>query len=440
MKNTFLISILLFIYILSFGQTHGWSVEPSEFGFNGSITAVVFMDSSEKTTGTLGAFVDGTCRGYIDGTLFPPTDQTVFMLMCYSNVASGEILSFKYYDPDEDVIYDITETVEFESDMTQGSAPSPFEFHIIQNNNPPELTNPIDDINLTEGFGSTSIELTNVFSDPDMDELILTPSSSDEEVVTVGLDGTTLTITEVGLGSCIITINASDGNDNIDEMFTVNISPPIIYFDNFGVTTDVYDYTQNWDDFIAPIVEPGYRVAEWSDLVDYYNDGGDLLTLFDGLGLTEYKNSASIKRNGQQHYSSTRGYFVSRHEHNLPSGYLAHENIDNYLLSLGSWSGNRKIMVYKDYTTDMVNTIHYDVKVYPIPTSGVVNIASNKTTIKNAIIKLTNTSGRLMKLVDIGDIHPSEPKLIDLQELSQGIYFLTISNKDMVKTVKVVVE
>jgi PKD repeat protein len=116
---------------------------------------------------------------------------------------------------------------------------------------------------------------------------------------------------------------------------------------NFGITSDVHEYNSNWDNIVSNEFGSAYRVADWTDLVSYYNSGGDLLELFDQLGLTEYGVSASVYRNGEQFYSGTRSYFASRHEHNKPSTYLAHENINNYLISLGSWNGSYKIIVIK---------------------------------------------------------------------------------------------
>ena len=90
-----------------------------------------------------------------------------------------------------------------------------------------------------------------------------------------------------------------------------------------------------------------YRVADWNDLVNFFNRGGDLLELFDGLGLKHCGNSAFLKWHGDRKYSDTRYYYASRHEHNKPSNYLAHDNIDSYLISLGSWYGKKQILAIK---------------------------------------------------------------------------------------------
>src|SRR6056297_299539 len=88
----------------------------------------------------------------------------------------------------------------------------------------------------------------------------------------------------------------------------------IILYGDFGVTTAKYADDSDWDEIVNDLFGEEYRVADWNDLKAFYNNGGDLLNLFDGLGMTEYKDSAYVKRNGDPTYSSTRYYFASRHE------------------------------------------------------------------------------------------------------------------------------
>ncbi len=89
----------------------------------------------------------------------------------------------------------------------------------------PEVANAIDDKTLDEGFGSTTVDLSNTFSDPDGDNLSLSAESSDENVVLVSISGTTLTITEEGPGSSTVTVTADDGNNGtVDEDFTVVVN------------------------------------------------------------------------------------------------------------------------------------------------------------------------------------------------------------------------
>jgi len=120
---------MLFLFLFNIGliqaQDPGWEVNPANFAFNGEVTAQVIIGTVAVESGTLAAFYGEECRGVIDATFFPPTGENVFTVMCFSNDASGETLTFKYYDPDADQVYDITETIEFVSDMVEGSAMVP---------------------------------------------------------------------------------------------------------------------------------------------------------------------------------------------------------------------------------------------------------------------------------------------------------------------------
>ncbi len=115
----------------------------------------------------------------------------------------------------------------------------------------------------------------------------------------------------------------------------------------FGITLDNYEDTANWNAIVEALFGSNYRVADWNDLVQYHAQGGDLLALFDSLGLTKYQACVFVTRNGNPRYSGDRYYYASRHEHNKPGNYLAHENIDRYLISLGSWWGSRPILAIR---------------------------------------------------------------------------------------------
>ena len=144
---------------------------------------------------------------------------------------------------------------------------------------------------------------------------------------------------ELGVPCCAIRINVTDEEPETDNG---------IYYGDFAVTELYYADVSDWDQIVQDIFGDEYRVADWLDLESLYEAGGDLLDLYDGLGLTEYGESAYVKRNGDPSYSDTRYYFASRHEHDLPGNYLAHDNIDNYLISLGSWYGSNEIMAVRN--------------------------------------------------------------------------------------------
>ncbi len=92
-------------------------------------------------------------------------------------------------------------------------------------NHTPIVVNPINDLNLTQGFANYSIDISNVFSDADDDILSYSVTSSNTAVVGATLSGTSLNINEIGLGSSNITLTANDGNGGTaSDIFLVSVS------------------------------------------------------------------------------------------------------------------------------------------------------------------------------------------------------------------------
>lgn len=88
----------------------------------------------------------------------------------------------------------------------------------------PVISTPIADQTYDEGFGSDMIDLSSVFTDADGDVLVFSAESSDGSVVTVSVNENQLTITEAGLGSSNISVDADDekgGMANTSFMATV---------------------------------------------------------------------------------------------------------------------------------------------------------------------------------------------------------------------------
>lgn len=97
-----------------------------------------------------------------------------------------------------------------------------FDFKV---NGPLVVSNPLSNLTLDEGFGTYKINISNVFSDPNNDPFTITSSSSNTSVATTSIDGDSLVITEVGIGTSTITLTADDGyGDMIDDDFVLTVN------------------------------------------------------------------------------------------------------------------------------------------------------------------------------------------------------------------------
>ncbi|SHK60066.1 Por secretion system C-terminal sorting domain-containing protein [Reichenbachiella agariperforans] len=110
-------------------------------------------------------------------------------------------------------------------------------------NTPPALVDVIADHTDINGFDLSTRDLSGAFTDVDGDNIILTVSSSDEMIVTAAIDEDgILTVSEVGLGTAVITVTADDGNGGTTDAtfnFTVNFvaqaAPTAIMLDNISI-------------------------------------------------------------------------------------------------------------------------------------------------------------------------------------------------------------
>ena len=94
----------------------------------------------------------------------------------------------------------------------------------------------------------------------------------------------------------------------------------------------------------------GVRLADWNDILVYYREGGSLEDFIAALEIPlEYVNPEDrdpipntayrISMNGELRWNGDRHYFVARHDHTKRVGFLSHNDIDNYHLTVGSWFG-----------------------------------------------------------------------------------------------------
>ena len=123
---------------------------------------------------------------------------------------------------------------------------------------------------------------------------------------------------------------------------------------DFHVIAHDLDETQSHDGACKAQLGASVRLADWTDVVAYYDGGGSLPAFIAGLKLGVYGEALTgdqlaggyrLSANGhsvwpeRQAHGLDRHYFFARHDHDRPDYFLAHADLDNHHLSLGSWYG-----------------------------------------------------------------------------------------------------
>ncbi|MAZ60914.1 MAG: hypothetical protein CMG50_01900, partial [Candidatus Marinimicrobia bacterium] len=143
MKYFTLIKNIIFTLILS---TFIFADPPSDWDSNGdglfdnitnyqnsgSVTSRTYLNGSDigSADDLMAAFVDGEQRGFVSASAVPAPlgGGYAFLLLVYSNQASGETITFQFYDAETDSVYDVDETYDFISDMVLGNVVTPEQF------------------------------------------------------------------------------------------------------------------------------------------------------------------------------------------------------------------------------------------------------------------------------------------------------------------------
>ena len=123
-----------------------------------------------------------------------------------------------------------------------------------------------------------------------------------------------------------------------------------VSYQKFHVVAHNLDETEDLKAECKAYLGEGVRLADWNDILAYDREGGSMADFITELKIPlEYGNPQDmeaipntgyrISRNGELRWRGDRHYFFARHDHVKRADFLAHDNIDNYLLSLGSWFG-----------------------------------------------------------------------------------------------------
>ena len=134
-KNIF-ISFIVSIFGVLLANPPEWEDPSASFEFGATLTTIVLLDNGQLSDANdiLAAFDDaGNIRG-LGIALTPPqgpyAGSVLHEISVWSNTASGDVISFQFYDASEDEILDISESYTFGADQTIGDAGVPHELNI----------------------------------------------------------------------------------------------------------------------------------------------------------------------------------------------------------------------------------------------------------------------------------------------------------------------
>jgi hypothetical protein len=129
---------------------------------------------------------------------------------------------------------------------------------IIQNGSP-NLINSIPDLVLQEDFGSHTIELSEVFSDPEGDELLLFASSVDPLLISTVINGRQLILSGGEAGNTTIKVTAIDANGgSVMDGFDVKVT-------GTASSEDLEELSQSVTIFPNPTRDYVSVIGEFSD-------------------------------------------------------------------------------------------------------------------------------------------------------------------------------
>lgn len=166
-KQFLLFTALVFFQKLTFAAAPAWSVNPAAFMYSMTVTAVAEINCTELTSPSnrIGAFVGSDCRGTaLTSTVV--NGRYIASMVVYSNVPSGETITFKIYNVANDSVYEAKTTAAFQDNAAFGVSSSPF---VIRNNNAPTAMN-LNVQNVNEGQPTNTTVGALSTTDPDPSE------------------------------------------------------------------------------------------------------------------------------------------------------------------------------------------------------------------------------------------------------------------------------
>jgi hypothetical protein len=120
---------------------------------------------------------------------------------------------------------------------------------------------------------------------------------------------------------------------------------------HYKISKKEHSENENLDQVVKNEFGKNAQVADWSIIKSQFPNINDVVRFMNEVQIIQTGEYFIVQWNGDKRWAwdKSRQFFLTRHNGNLPTdhNFLAHDNIGNFQLSLGSWRGlSHKILVY----------------------------------------------------------------------------------------------
>ena len=138
---------------------------------------------------------------------------------------------------------------------------------------------------------------------------------------------------------------------------------------------------------------------------------------------------------GVENFSNQRFYLYNSNNSIMSNNYIQALVIDGDTKWIGTWGGG----VYKfdsigwakmnlDITQDVAEIKNYNFSIYPNPTKDIIHIEFKNSRFTNKLIEIYNSNGQVV--LSKKPVSSDNNIMINMSELSQGIYILRVQNDE----------
>jgi hypothetical protein len=333
-----------------------------------------------------------------------------------------------------------------------------FNFRI---NDVPTVVTPLEDVVVSHGFQSITIEASTVFVDTDeMDEVTLSVSSSNTNVAIATLANGVIGLTEGAVGTTTITLTANDGIGGIaSETFTLTVNKAIATltaansiatFDGSAKTVSISTvpanlpvtivYSQSGNIVTTPTNAGVYDVVATINDASYQGSYTGTLTINKADQTITFAAIANVLNSNAPltlSATSTSGLAVSFTKVSGPvtvsgttvtlTGELGDATIEATQAGNANYNAatsvSRTFTIAQDPILSVDNAIDAHVQAYPIPAKDYLNISTGTYSMNS--VSLTDAFGR--------NVYSAEPNRaehsINTSTFSTGIYILRVATQ-----------